>query len=269
MDKLRILIKGAGEMATGIAHRLFMANVGLIVMTEIAEPVTIRRTVAFSEAIYEKETKVEGVRARVVTDPGGIYETWKEGIIAVITDPEWKILTEVKPSVVVDSIMRKEYTGTSRDEAPLVIGIGPGFRAPEDVHAVIESNNGHNLGKVIYHGEAEPYHRVARSVRVNSPDSPLLRAPQEGHVRHKRLIGDVVEKDDIVLYVDDVPLRAPVSGVVRGLIREIRVRPGEKVGDIDPGGIRTHCFTISHKARALGGGVLEAITRAFNCFSLL
>jgi len=255
---LKIVIKGAGEMATGIACRLFTANFKQIVMTEIPKPLTVRRTVAFSEVIYEKEWSVEGVTAALAVRTDEIAKIWKEGKIAVIIDPEWKIIEEMKPDIVIDAIMAKRNIGTKKGEAPLVIGVGPGFSAPQDVHAVIESNRGHNLGRVFYSGAAEPYTGTPGPVMGYTTER-VLRAPHEGMVKHVKAIGDYAKKGETVMFVDDTPVSAPFDGLLRGLIREIHVEANEKIGDIDPKATIEHCYIITEKARAIGGGVLEAI----------
>ena len=260
---MRVAIKGAGEMATGIAHRLFMANIRLIVMMEIAEPVTVRRTVAFSEAVYEAKAEVEGVRASCVKNLDDLHGTWEAGEIGIIVDPKWRLIRDIEPLVVIDATMMKRPTRTRRDEAPLVIGVGPGFVAPEDVHAVVESNRGHNLGKVILNGSAEPRTGIPGATMGYTTER-VLRAPHAGAIRHVKQIGNMVSIGDLIMYVDETPVYATIGGMLRGLIREIRVVENKKVGDIDPRGITEYCYTITEKARAIGGGVLEAIMHFYN-----
>ena len=264
MKELKIVIKGAGEMASGIAHRLYMANIKNILLTEIPEPITVRRTVAFSEAIYEKHMKVEGVDAERVTGAAELYDLWKQLKIAVMVDPQWKIIGDLKPHVVIDAIMAKRNIDTTKKgEAPLVIGVGPGFVAPDDVHVVVESNRGHNLGKVIYTGSAEPHTGIPGSTMGYTTER-VLRAPHDGKVRHAKQIGDSAENGDIILYVDKTPVYAGINGLLRGLIRETHVVAHEKIGDIDPRGVKEYCYTITEKARAIGGGVLEAIMNRYS-----
>jgi len=255
---LRVVIKGAGEMATGIAHRLYMAGIRQIVMTDIAQPLTVRRTVAFSEAIFNGIQEVEGVKASYVSDIEEIPKVWREGKIAVIIDPEWNIIKALKPYVVVDAIMAKRNLGTSKKEAPIVIGVGPGFSAPEIVHAAVESNRGHNLGRVYYKGGTQAHTGIPGAVMGHTTDR-VLRAPHKGIVRHVKSIGDLVKKGETLMFVDNTPIVAPFDGVLRGLIREIAVEKNEKIGDVDPAGIAEYCYAITEKARAIGGGVLEAI----------
>jgi xanthine dehydrogenase accessory factor len=258
ISSLKIVIKGAGEMATGIAHRLFMANVKQIVMTETPEPITVRRTVAFSEAVYEKESEVEGVRARLVGQTDEVPEVWKENKIAVIVDPRGGVVEELKPDVVIDAIMAKRNTGTKKGEASLVIGVGPGFSAPDVVDVAVESNRGHNLGRVFYQGATEAHTGIPGAVMGYTTER-VLRSPHEGLVRHVKAIGDQVKEGEIIMLVGETPIKSPFNGLLRGLVREIPVGADEKIGDVDPKGTKEYCYTITDKARAIGGGVLEAI----------
>ncbi|HOJ42947.1 MAG TPA: selenium-dependent molybdenum cofactor biosynthesis protein YqeB [Syntrophorhabdaceae bacterium] len=253
-----IIIKGAGEMATGIAHRLYMANFKRILMTEIEKPISVRRFVAFSEAVYENTMTVEGVTAELIKGLKEIDGVWDKERIGVIVDPDWRVVGMLRPHIVIDAIMAKRNSGTKKDEAPIVIGVGPGFCAPHDCHAVVESNRGHNLGRVIYRGSAEPHTGIPGPV-MGLTKERVLRSSNAGFVRHVKSLGDEVKKGDIVMYVDDNPVIADIDGILRGQIREIYVTENEKIGDIDPRGKKEYCFTISEKARAIGGGVLEAI----------
>ncbi len=250
-------------MASGIACRLFMANFTRICMTEIEAPLCVRRPVSFCEAVFEQEVKIEGVAGKLVHNLTELDNAWAERKIGVIVDPAWRIIASLKPAVVVDAIMAKKNLGTTRDEAPLVIGVGPGFAAPGNVHVVVESNRGHNLGRAIYNGAAEPHTGIPGTTAGFSKER-VLRAPHEGVVRHVKSIEDSVMQGEIVLYVDATPVRASIGGILRGLIREIRVRANEKVGDVEPRGDISYCRTISDKARAIGGGVLEAIMHYLN-----
>jgi xanthine dehydrogenase accessory factor len=261
--ELTVVIKGAGEMATGIAHRLYMSHIKHIVMTEIPEPITVRRTVAFSEAVFDGEMTVEGVQAELIKTADEVQGIWKKGRIAVVVDPEWAIVNVFKPDIVIDAIMAKRNLGTNKAEAPFVVGVGPGFAAPADVHAVVESNRGHNLGRVIYDGAAEP-HTGIPGPTMGYTSERVLRSPHKGLVKHVKILGESIRKGEIVLYIDETPVHAAIDGLLRGLIREIRVNDNEKIGDIDPRGTEEYCFTITEKARAIGGGVLEAIMHEFN-----
>jgi xanthine dehydrogenase accessory factor len=250
-------------MATGIAHRLFTAGVTRIVMTEIAHPLAVRRGVSFCEAVYEGFMEVEGVRAERISNGAALDLAWKRLSVGVIVDPSWSIVGEIRPDVVVDAMMAKRNTGTNKTEGPLVIGVGPDFTAPVDVHAVVESNRGHNLGRVIYRGQAEPYTGVPGSTEGFKQER-VLRAPKAGLIKHAKMLGDPVNKGETILYVGEEPVQAAIGGILRGLIREIEVENGEKVGDVDPRAERTNCFTISDKARSIAGGVLEAVMHHYN-----
>ena len=259
-----VLIRGAGEMASGVAHRLHQSHFR-ICMLEIPHPLAVRREVSFCEAIYEGEKEVEGVWAKLISTPEEIQPIWKKGKIPILIDPDGrKARNFLKPDVLVDAILAKKNLGTKMRDAPLVIGLGPGFTAGKDVHAVIETNRGHNLGKMILKDAAEPDTGIPGDVGGFTVER-VLRAMKKGIFRPQRSIGDRVNKGTVVAVVDDFPVIAKLSGIVRGLLREgVEVKKGMKVGDIDPRGKREFCFTISEKARAIGGGVLEAILYWFN-----
>lgn len=263
LNDLIVAIKGAGEMASGIAHRLYVSHIKHIIMTEIPEPLCVRRMVSFSEAVFDGTVTVEGVTARRVATMEQAEGEWKNNRIPVIIDPEWNTVRVLKPDIVIDAIMAKRNLGTRKSEASFVIGVGPGFTAPHDVHAVVESNRGHNLGRVFYRGSAESHTGIPGNTQGYTSER-VLRSPHEGLIRHVKTLGETVKKGDTVLYVDNTPVRAAIDGLLRGLIREIRVGENEKVGDIDPRGVQDYCFTITEKARAIGGGVLEAIMHEYN-----
>lgn len=253
-----VLIKGAGDLATGVAHRLRRCGFD-IVMTEIEEPTTVRRTVAFSQAIYDKTVEVEGIKATSVENIEMIKENIANGIISVIVDKEANIIKELKPDVVVDAIIAKKNTGTSINDAPIVIAVGPGFEAGVDCQLVIESKRGHYLGKVITEGKAIPNTGIPGNIGGHTVGR-IIRATSDGIIYPVAKIGDYVEEGQVVAYVDKTPVYASISGIVRGMLQEgITVFKGMKSGDIDPRCEKEHCFTISDKARSIGGGVLEGI----------
>jgi xanthine dehydrogenase accessory factor len=264
LSDLVVLIRGAGEMASGVAHRLYQSHFKLC-MTEVSHPLAVRREVSFCEAVYEGEKVVEGVRSMLISSPREIESGWKKGYIPILVDPEAKETRNIlKPDILIDAIMAKKNLGTRISDAPLVIGLGPGFAAAKDVHIVIETNRGHHLGKVILKGEAEPDTAIPGEVGGYTAER-LLRTMKKGIFNSHKSIGDKVARGSVVAVVDDYPVIAQIGGVVRGLIREgIEVKKGTKVGDIDPRGKREACFTVSEKARAIGGGVLEAILYWYN-----
>ncbi len=250
-------------MATGIAHRLYSAGFKRIVMSDIPKPVAVRRSVAFCEVVYEGTATVEGISAELIVELSQAERVWARGSIPVLVDDEALFVSVLKPDILVDAVMMKREKGSMKGMAPLVIGVGPGFKAPDTVDVVIESNRGHDMGRVIYRGEAEPFTGTP-GVTAGYTNERVLRSPHGGAVRTVRSLGEEVKKDDIILYIDGTPITARIDGVLRGLIRPIKVPEDEKVGDIDPRGKKGYCFTISDKARAIGGGVLEAVMHRFN-----
>lgn len=259
---MKILIKGAGDLATGIAVRLF--NCGYdILMTEVAVPTTVRRTVAFSRAIYDGKCEVEGIEGAKVQTFEQIQQIQADKKIAVIVDEAAAIRKKYQPDVLVDAVLAKKNLGTIITDAPLVIGVGPGFTAGVDVYAVIETKRGHDLGSVIYHGSAIPNTGIPGDVGGYTIER-LLKSGAEGIFHPIAEIGEQTEKGQVVAEVIvnsvNVPVCAQMSGMIRGMLQEgVYVTEGMKVGDIDARCEIGHCYTVSDKARAIGGGVLEAI----------
>lgn len=253
-----ILIKGAGDIATGIAVRL--KNAGMqVVMTEIAIPTTVRRSVAFSRAVYEGSAVVENITARLVLDFAQIPAVLQQDEIPVLIDPRCEVLKSIHFDAVVDSILAKKNLSTDPTQAPVVIGVGPGFSVPQDCHCVIETQRGHDLGRCIYQGCAAKNTGIPGEIGGYTVER-LLRAPCDGIFHPILAIGDAVKAGQTVALVDDQPVTAQIDGIVRGLLQDnVPVKAGMKSGDIDPRGCYEHCFTVSDKARAVGGGVLEAI----------
>lgn len=264
LSDLVICIKGAGEMASGVAWRLHRSHFRRIVMLETSAPMAVRRTVSFCEAAIQGDMTVEGVTAVRADGAGDARQAWRSGWIAVVADPEWRSIAPLQPDVLVDAVVAKRNLGTRIDDADLVIGLGPGFTAGEDVHRVVETNRGHNLGRVIASGWAEPNTGVPGVIGGYGPER-VLKAPADGAFTASRRIGEMVRPGDRVGDVAGVPVSAAVAGVLRGLIRSgATVTKGRKVGDVDPRGRVEYCHTISDKARAVAGGVLEAILERFN-----
>jgi xanthine dehydrogenase accessory factor len=264
LNELIVAIKGAGEMASALAWRIYMSNIRQILMLEAPSPLAVRREVSFCEAVYEGRQTVEGVEACKVDKDTDVRKAWTQGKIAVAVDPEWKILDRFQPNVVIDAILAKKNLGTRMSEAPLVIGLGPGFVAGQDVHLVIETNRGHKLGKILTSGSAAPNTGIPGSI-AGYTEERVLRAPCDGEFKTRCAIGDRVKKGDTVATVAADAVQAKIDGVLRGLIRSSsHVRQGLKLGDIDPRGNVDYCHTISDKARAISGSVLEAILRVYN-----
>lgn len=261
---LIIVIKGAGEMATGVACRLFGANIRRLVMLEVRTPMAVRRRVSFCEAVYDGTMTVEGITARKADAPSRIPRIWEGGEIPVLVDPGWLVIPDLTPHAVIDAIIAKKNLGTGMKDAPLVIGLGPGFSAGMDVHRVIETNRGHNLGRIISQGMAQADTGIPGTICGVSTDR-VLRAPCAGIFQSGSTIGDLVKKDTVLGHVDGVAVTAKIDGRIRGLIRNCTPVPaGCKVGDIDPRGDAAVHDTISEKARAVGGAVLEAILSRYN-----
>ena len=253
-----ILIKGAGDIATGIAVRL--KNAGMqVVMTEIAIPTTVRRSVAFSRAVYAGSAVVENTTAKLVLDFAQIPAILQRDEIPVLIDPRCEVLKSIHFDAVVDSILAKKNLFTDPTQAPVVIGVGPGFSVPQDCHCVIETQRGHDLGRCIYQGCAAKNTGIPGEIGGYTVER-LLRVPCDGIFHPILAIGEAVKAGQTVAIVDDQPVTAQIDGIVRGLLQDnVPVKAGMKSGDIDPRGCYEHCFTVSDKARAVGGGVLEAI----------
>ena len=297
---LLIICRGAGDLATGIIHRLHRAGHRVIAL-ETDYPAAIRRQVSFCEAVYDGSAAVEGVTARLVpaladaeTDTetySGINDTpaahiasekWdsaaieavlEAGEVPLLIDPKGESIALLKPDVVVDAIIAKKNLGTTINMAPLVIGVGPGFTAGQDVHLVIESMRGHNLARIITDGMAQANTGVPGNI-AGFTSERVIHAPAAGYIHDVRKIGDIVQKGDEIarIYPDKesydnalseyVPVNATITGIIRGLIREgYYFREGFKIADIDPRESElSNCFTISDKARSIAGSVLEAVS---------
>jgi len=263
VNNILIIIRGGGDLASGVAVRLFRAGFPVVIL-EIDCPTVIRLPVSFARAVYEDKVIVEGAEAVLIPSWERAEDIIKKGKIPVLIDPEGNCIEKLSPTVMVDAILAKNNLGTKIDQAPLVIGLGPGFFAGVDVDVVIETKRGHDLGRVIYHGQATPDTGVPGEVGGESKRR-LLRAPAEGKIVPLHHIGDLVKAGEVVAEIGGIPLRTEISGVLRGLIySKSWVTKRMKVGDIDPRGIKEYCFTVSDKARSLGGAVLEVICAYLN-----
>lgn len=258
-----IAIRGAGDLATGVALRLFRAGFP-IVMLELPAPLVVRRTVAFATAVRQGSVTVEGVTAQLVDDAAQARLLAHKGTVAVLVDAEGHCLRRLCPAVVVDARLAKRNLDSTLNDARLVVGLGPGFTAGADVHAVVETMRGHDLGRVIWDGAAHPDTGTPGLVSGKSAER-VLRAPIAGQVEALKQIGDLVAEGDLIATVHPTdgaaPARiiAPFAGLLRGLIAaDLLVPAGLKIGDLDP---RTDVdiTTVSDKALAIGGGVVEAV----------
>lgn len=258
-DKLAV-IRGAGDISTGVALRLFHAGFQ-VVMLDIAKPTVIRRSVAFAQAIFDGETKVEGVTARRAANAAEALAVINRGEIPVLIDGECASLEELRPRFLIDAILAKQNTGLRKEMAPITIALGPGFNAGQDCDAVIETNRGHYLGRVIYQGAAQPNTGIPGNIGGHTTRR-VIRSPASGVMRCHVKLGDLVREGDVIAHVGEAPVISPLPGMVRGLLSDgLNVPEGFKIGDIDPRGPQADYTTVSDKARAIGGAVLEAMMK--------
>ena len=252
-----IVVKGAGDLATGVACRLLHSGFQVI-LTETPQPTTVRCTVAFSQAVYRGEAGPEEALALT-----------REGFAAVLVDPEAACVPALRPAGVVDAILAKRNLGTALTDAPAVVGVGPGFTPGVDCHAAVETQRGHDLGRVLWDRPPAPNSGVPGEIGGYTVER-LLRAPAAGLFQPAASIGDTVSAGQVVGTVAGVPMTAQIDGVLRGLLPEgTPVSAGMKAGDVDPRCRREHCFSVSDKARAVGGGVLEALLCRLNAQGML
>jgi xanthine dehydrogenase accessory factor len=256
-DRL-VVLRGAGDLGTGVAVRLWRAGFAVVAL-ETAHPLAVRRTVSFSEAVFEGQAQVEEVVAVRVAAPEEALALLADDIVPVLVDPRGETIERLRPDVVVDAVLAKRNTGTHAEMARLVIGLGPGFTAGEDVHAVVETNRGPDLGRVYWRGTAQP--NTGRPAEVlGHAEMRVLRAPADGEVISPKDIGNTVEAGEVIATVGGRSVCAAFPGVVRGILRSgTRVRAGVKIGDVDPRLDPTLCYRVSDKSLAIAGGVLEAV----------
>ncbi len=260
---LKIVVRGAGDLATGVALRLYRSGFRRLLLLETEHPLAVRRLVSFSEAINIGKVSIEGITARRIDDVEMLGQWPSDTTIPIVVDPAGESIRKLRPDIVIDAIIAKRNLGTTIDDAELVIGLGPGFSAGRDVDCVIETQRGHHLGRVIWDGGAAPDTGIPGNIGGYSTER-LLRAPNPGIFTTGCNIGDTVEEGQCMAKVDSSPVCANISGVIRGLLRSATpVDRGTKLGDIDPRGKVTFCTTASDKAMAVGGGVLEAILNNF------
>ena len=253
-----VLLRGGGDLASGVALRLFRAGIQ-VVITELSQPLAVRRLVSFAEAVYSGEITVEEVTARAAKDFEHAHRILNGGLIPVLIDPEAESRYDFDPMVLVDARMTKRAPDLGMDAAALVVGLGPGFIAGKNCHAAVETNRGHRLGRVIWQGAPQTDTGTPDSV-ANHRSERVLRAPADGVLRAQAEIRDHLEPGDLIADVRGEAIRAPFRGVLRGLLHSgLVVRSGLKVGDVDPRDDPNYCTLVSDKALAIGGGVLEAI----------
>lgn len=258
-----VVVRGGGDLATGTIYKLYKCGFSVLIL-EIEHPSAIRRNVAFSEAVYTGSQRIEDVTCYLARSISEAKRLLEEGKLAMLVDPSGEAISKMKPLAVVDAILAKKNLGTHRGMAPITVALGPGFRAGQDVDAVIETKRGHNLGKVFWQGCAAPDTGIPGLIGGYGKER-VIHSPAEGILRNVRKITDTVQKGDIIAVVETaaekIPVTAALDGLLRGLIRDgYRVTKGFKIADIDPR-IEEYqnCFTISDKARCIAGGVVEAI----------
>ncbi len=253
-----VLIRGGGDLASGVALRLHRAHFKII-MTEVARPLAVRRAVSFAEAIYQGAWEIEGVVADHVEDVRAVQRALAEGHIPIVVDPDAALIQEHHPSVVIDGRMLKRPSDLGVSAAPLMIGLGPGFTVGVDCHAVVETKRGHYLGRVYWEGSAQANTGIPDPVAGYDLER-VIRAPVGGELIGGLAIGSLVESGDQIARIGDVPVLANFDGALRGLLHDgLQVEAGLKIGDLDPRADQEYCFKVSDKALSVGGGVLEAL----------
>ena len=258
-----VIVRGGGDLATGTIYKLKKSGFPVLIL-EVALPSAIRRNVAFCEAVYQGTQTVEDMTCYLAESLEQAKQFLKEGKLTVLVDPAGESISKLDPLAVVDGILAKKNLGTNRGLAPITVALGPGFTAGEDVDAVIETKRGHNLGKVLWEGTAEPNTGIPGIIGGFGKER-VIHCPAKGIVRNVKKITDTVSKGEVIAVVETengtVPVEATLDGILRGLIRDgYPVKVGFKMADIDPRiDEYNNCFTISDKARCIAGGVLEAI----------
>ena len=256
-----VVVRGGGDIATGVVQKLQNSGFRPVVLESVA-PTAIRRSVALSQAVYDGSATVEDISARLIGDVSELPDCFAQGVVPVLVDEDAACVSRIGPAALVDAIIAKRNLGTHRGLAPITVGLGPGFTAGEDVDVVIETKRGHNLGRLIFEGAAMPNTGAPGEIEGAS-SLRVIHSPASGKFTILRDIGEVVGYGDTLAYVGSLPVIAPISGLLRGMIRDgLRVRKGQKIADIDPRHAeQDNWHTISDKSRAVGGAVLEAILR--------
>ena len=257
--KTRLIVRGGGDLASGVIHRLHRCGYQVLVL-ECGKPSAIRRKVSFGEAVYDGISCVEGITGRLISQIDEYQKVWDAGEIPVLVDESGDAAKELKPDAMIDAILAKKNLGTTREMAPLTVALGPGFEAGKDVDFVVETQRGHDLARIISEGPAAPNTGVP-GVIAGYGKERVIHAPTAGIMHNRSRIGDIVEKDQIIAMVGETPVRASLTGVLRGIIRDgYKVPEGMKIADIDPRKEqKKNCNTISDKARCIAGSVVEVL----------
>ena len=263
-----VIVRGGGDLASGTINRLH--NMGFkVLVLEIEKPNFIRRKVCYGQAVYEKEFLLEGIVSERADNLDEIKNIWADGRIPVYIDSQMEIVSKIKPIAVIDAIIAKKNLGMRKGIAPITIALGPSFEAGKDVDVVIETQRGHNLGRIIFEGFAAENTGVPGIIKGYGKER-VIHAPASGKLKIVHDIGSIVQKDEIIAYIDSVPVYASLTGLIRGMIREGSiVEKGLKISDIDPREEELkNCYTISDKARTISGGVAEALFYLMNRLSV-
>lgn len=254
-----IMVRGGGDLASGVIYRLHRCGYRVLIL-ESEKPTSIRRKVSFSEAVYDGEAFVEGVLCQKAESYSQCEQIWQAGEIPLLVDPMAETAVKYPPAVLIDAIIAKKNLGTTKEMAPLTIALGPGFTAGYDVDYVIETKRGHTLGAIIEDGEAIPNTGVPGMVGGYAKER-VIHSPADGVIQNISKIADIVEKDQTLAYIGEIPVKATISGVLRGIIRDgFAVTKGMKIADIDPRiEEKQNCYSISDKARCISGSVVEIV----------
>lgn len=265
LSELIAIVKGGGEVASSVAHRLHCSHLR-VCLTEITHPLAVSRGTSFCEAVFDGKKTIEGVTAELVAlSHQQIDRVWQDGNIPLVVDPELSIKEKLKPDVLIDATMvKRNNTEMKANDVPLVIGLGTGFYAGRDVHIVVETNHSNNLGRVIIDGKAAENTGIPIAINGLTHER-VIWAPHAGIFTTNRKIGDQVDANQIVGQIENRSLKALITGMLRGLLRSgVKVSKNAKLIEIDPINDRAVCYLIRDKMRAISGGVLEAIMRKFN-----
>lgn len=254
-----IVVRGAGDIATGTIQKLKRAGFS-VVSLEVSKPSSIRRNVCLSEAIYDGECNVEDIVAKKADSLEEMYNVLNENKVCIIVDSKGDLIEKIKPIAVIDGTLCKKNIGTNKSMAEITIALGPGYEAGKDVDIVIETNRGHNLGRLIFEGPAEKNTGIPGVIKGYGKER-VVYSPCAGKLHIIKDIGDLVEKGEPICKISDEYVYATMSGLLRGMIREgFEVKKGFKIADIDPRiEEKKNCDLISDKARCIGGAVLEGI----------
>ena len=258
-QKNLVIVRGGGDLASGVIYKLYQCGYRILIL-ECERPSAIRREVAFCDAVYDGVKEVEGVLCQRISTAEECEHVWKQGEIPLIVDEKASVTSQLHPAVLIDAILAKKNLGTSKDMAPVTIALGPGFEAGKHTHFVVETKRGHNLGRIIKNGSAIPNTGIPGIIGGYGKER-VIHSPASGRIHNISQIADFVEKGQMIAMVDETPVTASLTGVLRGIIHDgYEVFQGMKIADIDPRKEeKQNCFTISDKARCIAGGVLEIL----------